>query len=138
GDIVNNTSNSNESLSVLGLLLVFLETHYWKRLQWNTPGELVASLIKFLLLLLKTALLNFIASKGLEVVGQSNLLHGPDEPLGWVVLVPLNSIAIVAWEFVMEVVVTLTKSDEGGDDVISWGVAVVEWLVSEPVGERVD
>lgn len=51
---------------------------------------------------------------------------------------PFDSIAVVGWELVMEVVITLTKSNESGNDVISWGVAVIEWLVTEPVCQRVD
>lgn len=35
-------------------------------------------------------------------------------------------------------VIALTKRDEGGDDVISRAVAVVEWLVTEPMGQAVD
>ena len=38
----------------------------------------------------------------------------------------------------VEVVVSLTEGDEGSDDVVTGGVAVVEGLVTEPVGERVD
>jgi hypothetical protein len=39
---------------------------------------------------------------------------------------------------VVEVVVTLTKGDESSDDVVTGRVAVVERLVTEPVGKRVD
>ena len=35
-------------------------------------------------------------------------------------------------------VITLAKCDESGNDVISRGVAVVEWLVTEPMGQAVD
>jgi len=51
---------------------------------------------------------------------------------------PFDSIAVIRWELVVEVVVTLTKSNESGDDVISWRVTVVEWLITEPVCQRVD
>lgn len=34
--------------------------------------------------------------------------------------------------------VTLTKSDKSSDNVITGRVAVIEWLVTEPVGQRVD
>lgn len=138
GNVVNNTSDGNESLSVLSLLLVFLEAHDWERLQWNTPVELLAGLVDLLLLLLETSLLNFVGSEGLEVVGHSDLLHGPDEPLGWVVLVPLDGVTVVGWELVVEVVVTLSESNEGGNDVIPWAVTVIEWLITEPVSEGVD
>jgi hypothetical protein len=39
---------------------------------------------------------------------------------------------------VVEVVVSLTKGDKSGDDVITGRVAVIERLVSEPVSKRVD
>lgn len=38
----------------------------------------------------------------------------------------------------VEVVVSLAEGDESGDDVVTRGVAVVERLVTKPVGERVD
>ena len=38
----------------------------------------------------------------------------------------------------VEVVVTLSKSDESSDDVVAGRVAVIEWLVTEPMGQRVD
>lgn len=53
-------------------------------------------------------------------------------------LMPLDSIAVVRWELVVEVVVALTESNESGDDVIPGRVAVVEGLVTEPVSKRVD
>jgi len=34
--------------------------------------------------------------------------------------------------------VTLTKSDKSSNNVVTRRVAVVEWLVTEPVGQRVD
>jgi len=39
---------------------------------------------------------------------------------------------------VVEVVVTFAESDESSDDVIPRAVAVVKWLVAEPMGKRVD
>ncbi len=38
----------------------------------------------------------------------------------------------------VEVVITLTKSDKSSDYVVTGRVAVVEWLVTEPVGQGVD
>lgn len=34
----------------------------------------------------------------LELPGESGLSHEPDEPLGRIVLVPLDRIAIIRWE----------------------------------------
>lgn len=38
----------------------------------------------------------------------------------------------------MEVVIALAESDQGSDDVITRRIAVIEWLVPEPVSQRVD
>jgi hypothetical protein len=51
---------------------------------------------------------------------------------------PFDGISVVGWEFVMEVVVAFTEGDESGNDVITGRVAVIKWLVTEPVGERID
>jgi hypothetical protein len=66
------------------------------------------------------------------------LFPNPDDPLCGIILEPFDGVPVVAREFVVEVVVTFTKGDEGGNDVISRRVSVIEWLVTEPMGERVD
>jgi hypothetical protein len=71
-------------------------------------------------------------------MGEAELLHGPDEPLGGVVLPPLNGVAVIRWEFVMEVVVSFAQSDQGSEDMITGRVAIIERLVSEPMGKGVD
>jgi hypothetical protein len=38
----------------------------------------------------------------------------------------------------MEVVVTFSESDKGSENVITRRVAVIKWLVTEPVSKRVD
>ena len=38
----------------------------------------------------------------------------------------------------VEVVVALTKGDKSSDDMVARRVAVIEWLVSEPMSQRVD
>ena len=74
----------------------------------------------------------------LEVVGQAELLPHPDGPLGGVVLVPLNGIAVVRGEFVVEVVVAFAEGGKGSDHVITGGVAVIKGLLAQPVGKGVD
>ena len=61
-----------------------------------------------------------------------------DEPLGGVVLVPLYGISVVHGKLVMEIVVPLAKGQEGGEEVITRGVLVIERRLPEPVGEGVD
>lgn len=64
--------------------------------------------------------------------------HGGDEPLGWIVLVPLDRVTIVHGELVVEVVVPLTQGEKGGDGVITGGVLVVKGRLAEPVSQRID
>jgi hypothetical protein len=51
---------------------------------------------------------------------QPELLAHPDEPLDQTVLVPLDHVAVVHGELVVEVVVPFTDGDEGGDEVVAW------------------
>ena len=71
-------------------------------------------------------------------MGQTKLLHSPDEPLGRVVLVPFDSVSVVHRELVVEVVVTLSDGDEGGDHVIARCVLIIERSLAEPVSEGID
>lgn len=120
GNIVDDTSNSNESTSVLGFGLVSIPVNDWELLKWNTPVESLSLLVKLLLELLKTALLDFVRLELLEIVRETKLFVDPDEPLSWVVLVPLDGISVIGWELVVEVVVALSESDESSDNVITW------------------
>jgi len=138
GDIVYDTSHANESTAVLALVNVVVPLHDRKVLERYTPVKCRALLVKLLLELLNTALLNLVGTELLEIVGEAESLPCPDVPLGGVVLVPFNSVAVVGRKLVVEVVVALTKSNESSDDVIARRVAVVERLVTEPVGKRVD
>lgn len=61
-----------------------------------------------------------------------------DEPFCRVVLIPLDPIAVVNRELVVEVVVSLPGSDDGRKKVVAGGVLVVKWGVAKGVGEGVD
>ena len=74
----------------------------------------------------------------LEIVGKAELLPDPDAPLGGIILVPLNGIAVVGGKLMVEVMVSLTESDNGRQYVVARRITVVEGLLSDPVGERVD
>lgn len=50
---------------------------------------------------------------------------------------PFNGIAIITGELVVEIVVSFAESDKSSDDVISRRVAVIKWLVAEPMGQGV-
>jgi len=138
GHVVDNTGNCNESSAVLGFGLVGVPIDDGELLERNTPVESLSLLVELLLQLLETALLDFVLLELLEVVGESELLPDPDRPLRWVILMPFDSITVVRWEFVVEVVVTLSESDESSNDVVTRRVAVVEWLVTKPMGQGID
>lgn len=138
GDIVNDTGNRNQSTAILGLVDIIFPLHDGKLIERNTPIQLGTLLIQLLLKLLETTLFDFVAAELLEIISQAKLLPGPDGPFGGIILMPLNGISVVRGELVMEVVVSLTESNDGGDDMITRGVPVIEWLITEPVSQRVD
>lgn len=138
GNIVNNTSNGDQTAAVLSLLNIIIPLNDGQLLKRYTPVELGALLVDLLLELLDTALLDFVGTELLEIGGETELAPDPNGPLGGVILVPFDSIAVVGGKLVVEIVVTLTESDDCGDDVIPGAVAVIEGLVTEPMGKRVD
>lgn len=138
GHIVDNTGDGHKTTAVLALVDIVVPFHDGKLVERGTPVEFGTLLVELLLELLDTTLFDFVGTELLQVVGESELLHGPDHPLGGVILVPLDSVAVVRGEFVVEVVVTFTEGDNGGDKVVTGRVAVIEGLFTEPVGERVD
>lgn len=138
GHIMDNTSNGNEGLAVLGLRNEVVPVDDGELVERDTPVEGSTLLVELLLELLDTALLDLVLTELLEVVGEAELLPDPDGPLGRIILVPLDGISVVGGELVVEVVVSLSESDKGGEDVVTGRVSVVERLVTEPVGDRVD
>jgi hypothetical protein len=77
-------------------------------------------LVELLLQLLEATLFDLVGLELLEIISETELLVDPDEPLGWVILVPLDGISVIGWELVVEVVVTFSESDESSDNVITW------------------
>ena len=120
------------------MILEVFEFHDRQRLERDAPVEFGSFLVEFLLLLLNTTLLNLIGSKLFEIVGETELLPHPYGPLGRIILVPLDSIAVVGGEFVVEVVITLTKCDKGSNNMVPGRVAVIKRLVTKPMSKRVD
>lgn len=74
----------------------------------------------------------------LEMRGESKLLASPDEPLGRIILIPLDRISVVHGELVMEVVVTFPNGDKCSNQVIARSVLVVKRCLTQPVSEGVD
>ena len=137
-DIMDYTSDGDEATAVAGLVNVVVPFHDGELLERHAPVEPCAVLVELLLHLLEAALLDLIGTELLEVIGEAELLANPDEPLGRVVLVPLDGVTVVGRELVVEVVIALAESDECRDHVVAGAVAVIEWLIAEPVGKRVD
>lgn len=139
GNVVDDTSNGNEGLAVsLGGLNKVVPADDGELLNGGSPVEGGALLVNLLLELLDAALFNLVGAELLEVVGEANPAPGDNGPLGRVVLVPVDGVAEVRGELVVEVVVSLTEGDESSDEVVAGRVAVIEGLVTEPVGKRVD
>jgi len=138
GHVVDDAGDQDERAAIAALLLEVVELHHGQLLERHAPVEGGALAVDLLLELLDAALLDLVGTELLQVVGKAELLPGPDAPLGRVVLEPLDGIAVVAGELVVEVVVALSEGDERRDDVVAGRVAVVEGLVTEPVSERVD
>jgi len=84
------------------------------------------------------ALLDLIVRECLELCRETNKLAQTNEPLCGIILEPADCVAIVAWEFVVEIMVTLTERKEGGDHVVARSVLVVEGCLAKPVCDRVD
>lgn len=89
-------------------------------------------------MLLDTTFLDLVGTELLQVVGKTELLPAPDRPLGGVILPPVQGVAVVGGELVVEVVVALTKRHQRGEDMVTRRVAVIKWLVAQPMGKRVD
>ena len=136
--IVYNASNVNEGTTILCLILEVFVFHDRESIQWNAPIEPGALHVELLLLLLDTTFLDLVGTELLQVIRKTKLLPDPDRPLGGVVLPPVQGVAVVGWEFVVEIVVALTKCHQCGEDMVTRRVAVIKRLVTEPMSKGVD
>lgn len=138
-DVVDDAADGGEGLAVLAAVGdEVVPVDDGELLEGDAPVEGGALLVELLLLLLEAALLDLVGAELLEVVGETDHLPEGDVPLGGVVVEETDAVAVVRGELVVEVVVALAQGDEGGDEVVTGRVAIVEGLVSEPVGEGVD
>lgn len=71
------------------------------------------------------------------MTSQPDLLATPDEPFRRIILVPFDCISIVHRELVVEVMISFSDRNEGGDKMISRCMFIVEWGFSKPMGERI-
>ncbi|KAI3484012.1 hypothetical protein L1887_53026 [Cichorium endivia] len=136
-DVVDEAVDNNEGAS-LGLLDKVVPRDDGEVGRGLGPLELLTKLVSLLELHRKTTLLDLVVGEGLEVRGETELAHGANEPLGGVELVPLNSVAVVHGELVVEVVVALADGDESGEEVVAGRHLVVKSGLAEVVSERVD
>lgn len=95
-------------------------------------------LAKFLKLHGELALAHFILREDFEMASEAKFFHCRDEPLGRVILVPLDGVAVVHWKLMMEVMVTFTNGNESSNEVITRRVLVIERSVAEPMRKGID
>ena len=72
-----------------------------------------------------------------QVICEPDLLPNPDGPLGRVVLVPLDGVAVVRRKLMVEVMIPFTKSDKSSDEMVARTVTIVERLVPKLVGKGI-
>lgn len=135
--VVNETVDSDER-SFLGLGLEVFPRDDRELVARLGPLNVGALLLELQQLHGVLSLSDLVVGESLQVRGKTKRRHGPDEPLGRVVLEPLDGVSEIHRELVVEVVVTLTDGAESGDKVVAGSVLVVERLVTEPMSERVD
>lgn len=121
-----------------GGFLELVKSEGWELLDGAAPLETALCLVELLLLHVDLTLFDLVGGEGLEIGSETEKIANPDEPLCGVVLVKEDGIAVVLGELVVEVVVTFSKGDEGGDEVIARGVTVVKGGIAEVVSEAVD
>ncbi len=87
---------------------------------------------------LQPGLLDALLRAGSQVLRQTAPGGAANEPLGGIELPPVNTVAIVVFEQVVEVVVPLAEGEEGQDAVVPGAVAIGEGLAAPDVGQGVD
>jgi hypothetical protein len=136
-DVVNETGDQDQR-ALGSLLLEAFPRNDGKIVAVSGPSELILGGLKFLELHGQNTLLDFVIREDLEMGGQSENVHRLDEPLGWVVLPPPDSVPVVHGELVVEVVVTFTDGDKSGDQVVARTVLVIEGGLSEIMSQGVN
>ena len=135
--IMNEPANEDER-SILALRLESIPRNNRHLLLVRRPRQALLFGAELLQLHRQLALCDFVLGEDLQVRREPEFLAGGDKPLGRVVLVPLDGVAVVHGELVVEVVVTLADGDEGGDHVVAGSVLVIEGSLAEPMGKGVD
>lgn len=138
-DVVKNTFEEDPLLVVVQRqVLEFLPSEDRQIGDGCTVSELTSDSSELLLLHLDLALGDFVAGELLQVIGETELGKCPDEPLGGIVLVVDNSVAVVLRELMVEVVITFTQSSKGSNPVVARGMMIIEGIFTKPVRKAVD
>lgn len=64
---------------------------------------------------------------------QPELLTCPNEPLGRVILVPLDGVSVIHGELMVEIMVALPNRRQRGYEMVARCVLVIEWSLSKPM-----
>ena len=65
------------------------------------------------------------------------MLANPDNPFSRVILIPFDGITVIHGELMVEVVITFANSCKSSDDMVAWGVFIIERCLSEPMSKGV-
>jgi len=137
GNIVNEPSNQNER-SFGRLLLVAIPRNNGELIAVRGPKETFLGLSEAFQLHRELTFANFVIRENLQLLGQADLLHSPDEPFGRIILVPFDGIPVVHRKLVVEIVIALSNGDKSSDHMIAGCVLVIERSFTEPMSERID
>ena len=107
-------------------------------LNGKSPVESAHLVFKSLLRHLQATLLDFVIGEALKIEGETQNGHNPDGPLGRIVSVPVNAVAEIVGELVVEVVVSLTKGQEGDPGGVTRRMNIREGQITNVVSQRVD
>ena len=124
-DIMNETSDDDQR-TLERLLLIAFPRNDGQVVTIRRPGEMFLGLPKLLQLHRKLTLPDLVVREYFQVRSEADFLAGPDEPLGRIILVPSDGIAIIHRELVMKVVVTFTNGNECSDEMVTWCMFIVK------------
>ena len=73
----------------------------------------------------------------LQMRCKPDLLAGPEEPFCGIVLIPLVAVSVIHRELVVEVMVSFSHRDHGGNNAILGCQFIIIWLLAKPVTQRI-
>lgn len=112
GNVVHKSIDNDERGALEATTLDVVLGEERKRLNGRTPVESLELVLKTLFSHLEATLFDFIVGEALKIEGKAEDREEPDGPLGRIVSVPVNSVAEIIGELVVEVVVSLAEGEE--------------------------